>query len=107
MTNNNCCSYLEVLVARFKSEMDQSIVKGERAPARTKEMWMECTKRLLTIQAACQQQAMTEADYKQALEQQLKKDTNLLNYFAASGDKKKAAIVQERVKFIKDELSEM
>lgn len=35
-------SYLEILVPRFKAEMDQSIAKGERPPARSKEMWIEC-----------------------------------------------------------------
>ncbi len=53
MSNNNCMSYLEILVPRFKSEMDQAIAKGERPSARSKEMWMECQKRKNTIMAAC------------------------------------------------------
>ncbi len=53
MSNNNCMSYLEILVPRFKNEMDQSIAKGERPSARSKEMWIECTKRKNTIMAAC------------------------------------------------------
>lgn len=53
MTNNNCMSYLEILVHRFKDEIDKAIANGERPPARSKELWMECNKRKNTIMAAC------------------------------------------------------
>lgn len=81
MSNNNCISYLEVLVPRFKGEMDQAISNGERPSARSKEMWMECTKRKNTIMAACGQGAMTVEDYKAACESQLVKDKAMLKYF--------------------------
>ena len=45
MTNNNCMSYLEILVPRFKGEIDKAIEEGSRPPARAKQLWMECQKR--------------------------------------------------------------
>ena len=45
MSNNNCVSYLEVLVARFDGNMKAALAKEERPDKRTREMWMECTKR--------------------------------------------------------------
>lgn len=68
MNNNNCISYLEILIPRFKGEIDAALAREERAPPRSREMWIECTKRLNTITAACQQGMMTMEDYKSALE---------------------------------------
>ena len=45
MNNNNCISYLELLVDRFKGQMDAAMAKGERPTSRVKSMWMDCTKR--------------------------------------------------------------
>jgi hypothetical protein len=45
MTNNSCVSYLELLIGRFKSEIDSSIEKGERPNSRSRHLWMECQKR--------------------------------------------------------------
>jgi len=42
MNNNNCCSYLEILISRFKGEIDAALAREERAPPRSREMWMEC-----------------------------------------------------------------
>lgn len=64
MSNNNCVSYLELLIPRFKGEMDAAIQRGERPSARSKEMWMECTKRKNTLMAACAQEAMKPEEYK-------------------------------------------
>jgi len=49
MNNNNIVSYLETLVARFKKQMDDAMGRGERPDPRTKTMWMECTKRMMTL----------------------------------------------------------
>jgi hypothetical protein len=64
MSNNNCMSYLEILVHRFKDEIDKAIANGERPPARSKELWIECNKRKNTIMAACAQEAMSPEEYK-------------------------------------------
>lgn len=42
MNNNNCMSYLEILIPRFKGEIDAALAREERAPPRSREMWMEC-----------------------------------------------------------------
>ena len=42
MNNNNCISYLEILIPRFKGEIDAALAREERAPPRSREMWMEC-----------------------------------------------------------------
>ena len=42
MNNNNCISYLEILIPRFKVEIDAALAREERAPPRSREMWMEC-----------------------------------------------------------------
>jgi len=42
MSNNNCVSYLEIIVPRFKGEIDKAIEEGSRPPARSRQLWMEC-----------------------------------------------------------------
>jgi len=53
MENNNCVSYLEILISRFNNEIQASMSKGERPNAQKRQLWMECQKRKITIETAC------------------------------------------------------
>lgn len=101
----NCISYLETVHPQFKAILDSKMSKGERPDSRIKSLWLECQKRSMQLQNAIGAGQLSEEDYLGIQNAQLEKDKKLLAYFKATGSAKKAALVQERIGLIQQELS--
>ncbi len=107
MSNNNCVSYLELLISTFKSEIDSSIENGDRPKPRSRQLWMECQKRKTQIENACGQGAITPEEYVKIQLNQIAKDKLMIKYFMGVGQKPKALLCLERVKVIEKEAKEI
>lgn len=107
MANNNCVSYLELVIPRFKANIDEAMAKGERPNPRIRSLWMECQKRKNVIEGACGNGQMTMEEYKQIQETQLAKDKAMTRYFMQVQQRPKAQLTLERSKVIQGELDGM
>ena len=46
MNNNNCASYLELLISRCKAQLDQAVAEERPSDPRIKKLWLESITRL-------------------------------------------------------------
>ena len=74
MNNNNCASYLELLVSRSKAQLDQAISEERPVEPRIKKLWLESMTRLKQLENACGSGTLSPEDYVDMIKTQKAKD---------------------------------
>ncbi len=85
MNNNNCASYLELMISRSKAQLDQAVAEGRPVEPRVKKLWLDCMTRLKQLENACGGGTLSPEDYADILKTQKAKDVQMVQYFKKIG----------------------